>query len=168
MVDRTLERAEQQLNEGNLWRAKEILQGAVRNNSYDVALFEKLGIVLLRMNDLPEAGKFLFLSGIRKPEYEQSINLFLRKYGNKQPNEFLRLFPRKARLEKLSAYPEDVAHTLRAIGLPETLPSRTPTDAFPPRTLHDATFWITCVTIALVALALMIIGFATVMRYIRG
>ena len=78
---RTLEKAEKEIAQGNLWRAKEILQGSIPNAGYNVELFEKLGIVLLKMGDLPEAGKFLFLSGIRKPEYGQAIGIFLRKHG---------------------------------------------------------------------------------------
>ncbi|MDQ3686198.1 MAG: hypothetical protein M3430_11450 [Acidobacteriota bacterium] len=63
---RTLEKAERELAQGNLWRAKEILQGSVSDAGYNIELFEKYGIVLLKMGDLPEAGKFLFLSGVSK------------------------------------------------------------------------------------------------------
>ena len=54
------EEADQELAVGNAWRAKEILHRSIKYSGYDVQLFEKLGIVLLQMNDLAEAGKYLF------------------------------------------------------------------------------------------------------------
>jgi hypothetical protein len=39
---RALEKAEKEIAQGNLWRAKEILQGSIPNAGYDVELFEKL------------------------------------------------------------------------------------------------------------------------------
>ena len=125
-----------------------------------------LGTVLLRMGDLPEAGKFLFLSGVRKPEYEESINLFLNKYGKNKPSDFFRLLPRKARLNNLSDYPDEVARKLRELGLPES---------FSPTRKHSARvaesngtlFWITCLTIALASLVLIILGATKAIEMIR-
>ena len=62
-----IETAEREMSNGNLWRAKEILHKS--------EIYEKLGNVLLQMSDLAEAGKYLFLSGVRKPEYEKAIKI---------------------------------------------------------------------------------------------
>src|SRR5687768_18434738 len=57
VTNRTIDKARREIENGNLWRAKEILQGAIGSESYDVQLFEMLGTVFLRMGDLPEAGR---------------------------------------------------------------------------------------------------------------
>jgi len=69
---------------------------------------------------LPEAGRFLFLSDRRKPEYEQAIRIFLKKYG-KNWRGLLQTFPRVARLSKLSDYPEGVRRQLAQFGVPDVL-----------------------------------------------
>src|SRR5215204_7207588 len=121
MTNRTLDKAQKELAQGNLWRAKEILQGAIKSERYDVQLYELMGTVFLRMGDLPEAGRFLFLSGVRKPEYLESIEIFISKHRKNQPRAFLYLFPRNARLKTLSDYPGEVAQTLREMGFPKVL-----------------------------------------------
>jgi hypothetical protein len=118
---RTLENADRELSKGNLWRAREILQGSIPNAGYDCDLFEKLGTVLLRMGDLPEAGRFLFLSGRREPAYEQAIQIFLRKHRKDLPHDLFATFPRPAKLQKLSEYPDSVRMELMRLGFPEVL-----------------------------------------------
>ena len=71
---RAILNAEKEVAKGNLWRAREILQGSIPNAGYDCDLFESLGNVLLSMGDLPEAGRFLFLAGKRQPEYDEAID----------------------------------------------------------------------------------------------
>lgn len=114
----TLEKAEREMARGNLWRAKEILQGSIPNSGYQCDLFEKLGIVLLAMGDLPESGRFLFLSGRRKPEYEQAIGVFLTKY-RKDLRTLFQTFPKVARLSALSDYPDRVRMDLAELGFPQ-------------------------------------------------
>lgn len=112
--------AEREIANGNLWRAKEILHRAVGHSGYKIEIYEKLGNVLLQMSDLAEAGKYLFLSGVRKPEYEKAINIFLQKYEDK-PHNLFHPFPKSAKLSKISEYPPTVAEKMREIGLPEQL-----------------------------------------------
>jgi hypothetical protein len=151
-----LEKAERELAAGNLWRAKEILQGSLPSAGYNVELFEKLGVVLLQMKDSPEAGKFLFLSGVRRPEYEEAIGIFLRKYG-KKPYNFLQTLPHAARLPKISDYPETVAAKLRELNLPETLKTESGDVVTPPEEESDILL-IGCVIAALAVVALVILG----------
>ena len=119
---RAILNAEREVSKGNLWRAKEILQGSIPNAGYDCDLFEKLGTVLLTMCDLPEAGRFLFLAGRSKPEYEDAIGIFLRKHG-KDWRALFQAFPRVARLSSLSAYPDQVRKQLVNFGFPRVLKS---------------------------------------------
>src|SRR5262245_8259364 len=94
---RTIERAQAEIERGRLWRAREILQGSIRTLGYNLELYEEYGRLSLRMGDAPEAGRFLFLSGARKPEYEEAIHLYLEKHGQ-SPAGLFRSFPQKARL----------------------------------------------------------------------
>jgi hypothetical protein len=116
----TIVNAENEVAKGNLWRAKEILQGSIPNAGYDCDLFEKLGIVLLIMGDLPEAGRFLFLAGNRKPEYDEAIGIFLKKH-NKNWRVLLHAFPRVARLSSLAEYPVCVGSELANCGFPAVI-----------------------------------------------
>lgn len=93
-----IERAEREISNGNLWRAKEILHKSVGHSGYKSEIYEKLGNVLLQMSDLAEAGKYLFLSGVRKPEYERAIKIFLQQYEGK-PHNLFQPFPRSSFLE---------------------------------------------------------------------
>ena len=154
---RTIERARAEAARGNLWRAKEILQGSLRSFEYNLELYEEYGRVLLLMGDLPAAGKFLFLSGARKPEYDDAIGLYLRKHQG-SPAQLFDSFPRKARLVVLSTYPDVVERELRNLGFPNNL------SLFPGNRVHRdkarasraATF--TFLMIALVIGMLVILG----------
>ena len=160
MVDvtkRILDKAQRELDHGNLWRAKEILQGAIRGENYDVQLYEMMGTVLLRMGDLPEAGRFLFLSGVRRNEYLEAIEIFLSRHRRKAPQEFVRVLPRKARLRTLSQYPHEVAQVLREIGFTEIV---TDEDGriYQPQNLKDKVSWLIGGTIFFVIVALIVLG----------
>jgi len=166
VTNRTLDKARAEIEKGNLWRAKEILQGAIRGQGYDVQLFEMLGTVFLRMGDLPEAGRFLFLSGVRRPEYLEPIEIFLSRRRPKQPHNFVYLFPRKARLKTVSAYPQEVAQVLREMGLPETLTDENG-KVCEPQATDGIVEWLTCGTIAFVILGLLVLGAIKLLEIIR-
>ena len=167
MTNRILDKARGELEKGNLWRAKEILQGAIRSESYSVELFELMGTVFLRMRDLPEAGKFLFLSGVRRQEYSESIEIFLSKHRRKKPHEFLSSLPRSARLRTTSEYPHEVAQVLREMGFSEVLKDKTGRVYAPQNRRSDIVAWLTCGTIALVILGLVILGVIKLREMIR-
>ena len=119
------------------------------------------------MGDLPEAGRFLFLSGARKSEYLEAIELFLSKHRGKKPRSLLYLLPRKARLKTLSDYPHEVAQILREMGLPEILKDEDGEVYLPPRTSLDIVVGVICATIALGTLALIILGAVKLWEIIR-
>ena len=161
-----LERAEREISNGNLWRAKEILQGSVGHSGYKIEIYEKLGVVLLEMRDLAEAGKYLFLSGVRKPEYEKAIGIFLQKYEGK-PHNLFRTFPRSAKLSKISEYPKNVADKLRELDLPETLKDENGNTVIHPDYNNNGKFeLIPCFTIAFVIVALTILGIVKLLEIV--
>jgi hypothetical protein len=49
---KTFEKADRALAEGSLWRAREILEGSIPNLGYNLQLYERLGLVLLREQNL--------------------------------------------------------------------------------------------------------------------
>jgi len=110
----TFAKVDKAMAEGEYWRAKEILQGNVHVRGYDIDVYCCLGEVLLKMGDKVEAGKYLFLSGVRKKEYEQTIELFLNRYS-KNADQLLYVFPKSARVN-LEAYPENVKELLVSRG----------------------------------------------------
>lgn len=166
VTNRILDKAKGEIEKGNLWRAKEILQGAVRSESYDVQLFEMMGIVFLRMGDLPEAGRFLFLAGVRNPEYLEPIEIFLSKHRRKEPHDFVNLLPRSARLRTMSDYPNEVAQVFREMGFPEILSEKNAI-GYLPKTGKGIVQWLACGTIALATLALLILGAIKLSEMIR-
>src|SRR5437588_10799902 len=98
------DRAVRELDAGRLWRAKEILQGAVGTSGYEPGLYERYGQVLLRMGDNVEAGKYLFLSRVQNAGYEGAITLFVNRYKLKNSAQPIFTFPVPAHYGRLHTY----------------------------------------------------------------
>ncbi len=109
------EKVEKEIAEGRLWRAKEMLQGGVKHG-YDTELLERYGRLLLQMRDDLEAGRYLFLSGVRKEEYQEAISLFLSKYKSKNIDGVWNAFPKGVRDTGYEDYPENVINELEVLG----------------------------------------------------
>jgi len=105
------------LAEGRLWRAKEILTGRIGSGLYEPDVCEQLGLLLLRMGDDLQAGKFLFLSGERRPEYDAPIELFVRRYARASRHSFVATFPAAVRRTLWSQLPPRVQRDLVAAGV---------------------------------------------------
>jgi hypothetical protein len=115
MVERA--KLESEMAAGRLWRAKEILQGPLRNAGYDPLRFEQYGRVLLHLGDMAESGIYLFLSGARNPEYREAIGSFMGRHA-KSINTLRGFFLAAVRSADVSAYPERVLTELDAAGFP--------------------------------------------------
>jgi hypothetical protein len=166
-VEAILTRAEQAVHRGQLWRAKEILQGTIRSRRYDPVMFERLGTVLLQMGDLPEAGKYLFLCGRREAAYNEAIALFLRRFRRTRPLQLYSAFPRAARLAHRGDYPPSVETELEQLGLPELLPA-------PRRRLDTATrldaplVGVGCFAGVILILGLAVVGAISLVQWMLG
>ncbi len=90
------------LDRGEIWRAKEILFGRLGSSPFTPDHSEQLGLVLLLMHDELEAGRYLFASGRRRPEYVSAIETFLARHGRKTAFELVAALPNKARHLSLS------------------------------------------------------------------
>ncbi len=127
----TLARVDEAIANGSLWKAKEILHGNVDSaHGYRPLFYEKYGQVLLQMGDLIEAGKYLFLSGKRLPAYQEAIALYLKRHSKSNPFTIIRTFPKAARLQNLSDYPESVHQYLRSLGHTDSTLQNCPPQGF--------------------------------------
>lgn len=83
--------------------------------------FELLGRALLGCGQAENAGRFLFLCGVRRPDYAAAIALFLARHN--EPHNFRQLqsqLPERVRvLWRLTQFPPVIAAELRALGWPE-------------------------------------------------
>ena len=161
-------RVDAALAEGKLWRAKEILQGRLGQSPYDPALYGLYGSVLLRMGDLVEAGKYFFLSGERRPEQREAIELYLHRHARRDWPSLAATFPRAARHLAADAYPEAVRQDLRRLGLsaPDAVPATTAPEAFviPRAPVMERLAVAGCVLLVLFTLVCALVGFAVVLR----
>ena len=113
------QRVDEAIERGEMWRAKEILRGNIGSGSYDSQLYERYGRLLLDLGELVEAGKYLFLSGRRGPEYDEAIGVYLSRHPRSRPELLFRSFPSAARFRELHRYPLEVRRTLEERGLPQ-------------------------------------------------
>ena len=160
------ERVNAAIAERKLWRAKEILQGNIGKSGYDCRLFERYGEVLARMGDLVEAGKYLFLSGERKPEHEEAIGLYLARFTRNGPAHLLSTFPKAARLARLADYPEAVRRALEELRASDSLLARAPHYTRKEVTRTSRAFGIGCLVILAILCVCLIVGGYEVVTYI--
>ena len=117
------DRVDEAISQGEIWRAKEILRGNVRLRGYDVELYERYGRLLLDIGETSEAGKDLFLSGRRLPQYEEAVEVYLERHVP-NPEHMYFSFPRAARLNDIDEYPEEVGRTLESFDFPVGIDGR--------------------------------------------
>ena len=110
-------KVEAALNAGELWKARDFLRGRIGSSPYSPNLCEQLGVVLLRMGDVPEAGKYLFLSGRREPGYNDAIGLFLHRHGRHGWRQLVAAFPTSAQNAPIDSLPTGVLEALVQRGL---------------------------------------------------
>lgn len=158
----------QALSEDKLWRAKEILRGRIGSLPFSPDLYEQYGAVLLEMEDLLQAGKYLFLSGRRRPEYETPIELFLSRYGKKGGKALADSFPTAVKVLSLASLPDNVQLELTSRGLPfEAAQKSISRASIPLRTkLTASTAFLGCIVVVLLAGASILVGLPIVLRYL--
>ena len=118
---KAIQRAQEEIQKGKLWRAKDILCGSLSNYPFNPELYQAYGELLMRMGDSREAGRFLFLSGKRESGYQEAINIFLSQFEDAKKGQIYSTFPARARLSKLSEYPATVAEELKKRGFTEII-----------------------------------------------
>lgn len=108
---------------GDAKAALSLLAGSCFGAAYDCEYFELLGRALLKCGYVVNAGRFLFLSGVRAAEYEEPISIFLGRHSDRRNFRQLQSqLPERVRvLWKLAQFPSIVAAELRLLGWPEDM-----------------------------------------------
>lgn len=120
-----LDRVDAEIAAGRRWRAKEILRGNLARSWPEAAVVERYGRLLIESGDQVDAGRYLFLSGVRRPEYEDAIALFLARHGRAGGGSLLTQLPRSFKRLPFSDLPPVVREELSARGVtPAALGSR--------------------------------------------
>jgi hypothetical protein len=112
-----LDRANAEFAGGRAWRAKEILRGNIAAGRVEPEILETYGRLLERFGERIEAGKYLFLSGVRKPEYVEAISLFKHRHARRSGPDLIAQLPAAVRLKPFAALPETVQRELQAMGV---------------------------------------------------
>ena len=169
-VQRILARARSEVEAGRRWRAREILQGALRTHPTDTSVLEQYGRTLAELGDMVEAGKYLFLSGQRGAEVDPAIDVFLKRHGRGTLPNLVAQFPKGIRYADLGALPPVVTSDLERLGLPnETRKKRSAAqraasvDALDVR--HSLAL-IGCALIGIVLVAATVLGLGLILRWI--
>ena len=117
------ERARVLLSMGDAKAALSLLAGSCFGAAYDCDYFELLGRALLECGYVVNAGRFLFLSGVRAAEYEEPISIFLGRHSDfRNFRQLQSQLPERVRvLWKLTQFPSTVAAELRILGWPEDM-----------------------------------------------
>jgi hypothetical protein len=161
-----LERVEQALGRGEVWRAKEMLRGNIGSRGYSPRLYERYGRLLLELDEKYEAGKYLFLSAQRCAEYEDAISRCLARARKCSPRAIISSLPKGARLGDVSEYPEPLQSDLAQMGLKGAVRKIVAT---PPRPgTGERLLLLGCAVAAAVAIVSAIVGFSSLVDRVLG
>jgi len=112
-----LARVQTELSVGRVWRAKEILSGNIKSGLVAPEILERYGLLLESLGDRLEAGKYLYLSGVRRPEYEYPIALFLQRHSKLDGPALVSRLPQAIRRIPFNELPPVVQADLDARGV---------------------------------------------------
>ncbi len=116
-IPEILDRVEAELSVGRAWRAKEILAGNIASGRADPAILERYGTLLDSLGDRVQAGKYLYLSGVRRPEYEHPIALFLQRHSKLDGPGLVGRLPNAVRRTPFNELPHAVQDDLDRRGV---------------------------------------------------
>jgi len=99
-----IERVRGDLDDGRLWKARDRLHGMLQANPADQEILELLGGVYFKMGDLPQAGRYWYLTERKGSDVDQAMEAFEQRFGRSTVSAVLAL-PIRARIID---YPEAV------------------------------------------------------------
>jgi uncharacterized protein DUF6584 len=168
-VEELLSRVDMHIQARRLWRAKELLRGAIASGQIDIRILERYGQLLESLEDRIEAGKYLFLSGIRSPEYEPSIRLFLKRHSRAGPRSLVAQFPTTIRHQPFNELPASVIAELGDLGV--TASAFSPRRRRPTSKPNRWTGWVIGTAILAIVVAFVvgaISGMRTIVEWLRS
>jgi len=122
-----LERAEDDIRQGDLAMARQRLTSLLDARGYDPGLAARIGRIALDMHDPFEAGRFWLLSDAVGAEVEHCIDVFVRRAGGK-PEAMVRYFSRGLRVSDVDLYVAVARERIARYGLHATLLTIRPRD----------------------------------------
>lgn len=111
-----VERANQDIAEGNHWLARQRLESHLLAVGYDPELLVKLGEIASAMHDAFNAGRFWLTSTAEGAHVEEAVAVFIEHVGS-DAKQIAASLPRAVRLPDLASYPPIVQTRLRRLGL---------------------------------------------------
>ncbi len=165
-IAKTIQRAQAELTDGRLWRAKEILASSLAAYGYSREIYLAYANVLVQLGDQLEAGRFFLLS-VDNPDDQQRqlVELFLKRY---QKDDWMRLllrFPKPARLSERSKYPNYLRNYLETLQAPSILDQ----EQLKSTLAYDPPNWLlptTCLSVTIIAIVCAIVGAYTLVGWI--
>ena len=165
-IEDILNRANAEFAAGRAWRAKEILRGNIAAGRVEPEILETYGRLLGRLGDRVEAGKYLFLSGMRKPEYAEAISLFTQRHARRGGHDLVAQLPTAVRLRPFAALPETVQRELQALGVTADLFGARGTRAAPKMSWPERFAALGCLVLSVFLLVTLIAGLEVVGSWI--
>jgi uncharacterized protein DUF6584 len=112
-----LARVKREIDAGRPWRAKEILRGNIGSGRITPEILEELGRLLDSLGDRVEAGKYLFLSGVRDAASAEAIALFRQRHHGRHGRDLLARLPAGVRRHSFHSLPPVVRTELSELGI---------------------------------------------------
>ena len=148
-----------EIDEGRIWRAKEIIRSEIGRTSYDKDLYEEYGIVLSLMRDDLEAGKFFFLSGVRESNYTAQISLFLDRHARGGYLGLVSHLPKAAKFSRIEDFPDPIKSEIMSMGFtPPATENKNESDGL-------GWSWWLVITIVLISIP---VGIVTMVSWVWG
>lgn len=121
-VESTIARANAEIVNGRLWRAKEILSSSLSTYGYSPNIYLAYANLLLQAGDDLAAGKYYLLS-VDEPDEAQkrAIDLFLTRHQKDDWRQLFSSFPKPAQIQKRDEYPTYLRSHLMSRQAPELL-----------------------------------------------
>lgn len=166
-----LERARRDFEQGFHWKARDRLNGLLSNPGLaklpierEVEILDLLGNVHSAMGDLPEAGRYWFLSERHGPEVDAAFSAMFARHGRG-----ITLIQQLPLRRHISEYALEVQHRINALSITDDERKRTWTvnPSGPPNSPKD--WWgLLFTAIALTVLAFTLIGLVVVITFLIG
>src|SRR5919197_2795290 len=106
-----IERAQRDIAEGRLWKARDRLSGRLRTSPGDQKTLRLLGEIYFKMGDLPQEGRHWFLTDRSGPDVEAAFGAFYERFG-RAATEVAAALPAVAELD---SYPDPVRRRLEEL-----------------------------------------------------
>jgi hypothetical protein len=165
-------RVRDELALGRAWKARDRLQGRLRDDPADPVVLDLLGAIWFEMGDLPQAGRYWFLTERDDEPVGRARDAFFERFGQ-NPLEILRALPPRAEAER---YPSIVRARIDELALAagggETWwghsRRRDPWRSVDPATVDAGSNlqWLGLLALVVVVLGCLLIGLATIVGWI--